>query len=621
MKRLPQLIVGSVLIATLMGLVLVRKDSPFRPLLYSDSPPGAGSVGTAGRVGASAAIPTGAEGTQGQEWPQIVHPHRFDYGPEFFDQAEGRPYFDVEQFLAARSRGMAAELAPMLDADQSLAELFDDLCSEYGVSPQVLLALIEMRTHLVGGGAERVAAHAADPLAAPESGPRGFPTQLRWAADLLSKLYLHALEGYDLYPGLESSALPQRLDAANYALYAFAEMLGYDVSQHEGRAEFATSFMETFTGLFGDPRSPLSPEQRAMLPATARPVVQAGGSPGVVPPPFGSPMGVYSAGDRLLVSYRDVEAHPYSLTNRHRGVDIVNDAIAVTAAYSGVAYRYGDCAVYIEHDTLPPLYEEYVPLRNVRTYYTHLAPDSRVEGGVRVSKGDVIGVKDVGGRCMHGDPHVHISVRPRGQGETYNALDPSPYLGAVLSYDKGARNTYPNLPAIDYLDSLVVSDPRALTFETPQEIIAWRIPILDQDAPPTGSIVADGISGRSGRISGDARREWNHGLVFRLIGFAGGMTYRVAFDIRSLREADADPPYMLVQSPSEGCAARGFDLDVGAGEIVGRSVEFTLDRCDDYYLVFGERYAGEYLVDNIAIELVTINFPRETSAGNDSGHW
>jgi hypothetical protein len=119
-------------------------------------------------------------------------------------------------------------------------------------------------------------------------------------------------------------------------------------------------------------------------------------------------------------------------------------------------------------------------------------------------------------------------------------------------------------------------------------------------------VVSAGISGRSGKISGDAGRERNDGLEFHLAGLEGGKSYRIAFDVRSLGSADAYPPYVLVRSRSGQCPDRGVGaLDIGAGETVRRSVEFTLDDCENYYLLFGERYAGEYLVDNIEINAVT----------------
>jgi murein DD-endopeptidase MepM/ murein hydrolase activator NlpD len=511
---------------------------------------------------------------QTDEWSQLLHSDRFEYGPEFFDQEIGRPYFDTEQFLQERSSPLLKELVAKLTKDkEAINEKFDRLFFKYGISPKVVFTLFEMRSKVVDGNSDNTAKVIDDPLSIQNGS--GFYTQLTMTLKFLSDQYLYARDGWG-EPANPNISIPKYLSPGDFALYSFADLLGYNISNIHGREEFAELFTQTYRRLFDDPLAPLPPNQQALLPRTRSSRTPASHLD-TIAPPFNSPMGMNSDGDELLIPFRGAETSPYNPDSRHRGVDIVNAGSNVYATYSGTAYRFGNCAVYIEHDTLPSSYQNYVPTLKVRTYNSHLDPNSRIASGTRVTKGQLIGVKDSeNGPCMYGDWHLHMSISPRGTGETDNAIDPSAYLGANLDYDKGARSNHPNIPAINYLDSIAVSDTSSLDFESTEEIVAWRALYPHLDKAPIGSIISDGISGKSGKVQGQSDQKWNDGLTFHLTDFQANITYDISFDAKSLGNKDGHSSYILLKSPS-GCATKGtYSLDVGNGSVVRRSIEVTL---------------------------------------------
>ncbi len=164
-----------------------------------------------------------------------------------------------------------------------------------------------------------------------------------------------------------------------------------------------------------------------------------------------------------------------------------------------------------------------------------------------------------------------------------------------------SHTPFDNSASISFIpvdDSLPALGP--FDFESEKEHGAWHV--LDSESEVSkrdGEIVQSGISGVSGKVKGDSTEEWNEGLHYHWADFEAGKSYRVTFDVKSLGEADQYSPYVLLKSLS-GCQEKGsYDLDVGTGATANRSIYVTLDNCNDYYLVFGERYAGEYLVDNV----------------------
>lgn len=142
---------------------------------------------------------------------------------------------------------------------------------------------------------------------------------------------------------------------------------------------------------------------------------------------------------------------PYTVFNRHTGIDIFGDGpsgtVPVYAAYEGHLTRMDNwvSSVIIRHDD--PLQ----PGRTIWTYYTHMASRDGSRSYIvpeypagtyeqPVQQGDLLGYQ---GEYSPGLPiglHLHFSIvlsdeegSFRNEAVLENTLDPSPYLGLPLN--------------------------------------------------------------------------------------------------------------------------------------------------------------------------------------------
>ncbi|MBN2004130.1 MAG: M23 family metallopeptidase, partial [Anaerolineae bacterium] len=541
-------------------------------------------------------------------WTLLLINERFYYGLDVWDFQRNEPYFDIQGFLDNQPGKLKEMSFSNQEGNETKAsEVIQNISKSYGVNPKIILALIELRTGSITG-----TLGALDKLSpeAQHNEAEDFEKQIHWVIDALSEAYFLRLE-YNLatitFKDGDSFQVPSDLNAGSFAIYSFFAQ--YFTKEEWHTEQVADDFLNIYAKWFGDPRIEISETE---LPSfwNKQPVgPMFDEAPQSCPnAPFARP----TTGN-LTSTYRDATGS-YSPDNRHRGTDI-SDAIGtpVYAAYGGNLTHVGDCGIRIIHEELPGDWQNKVPARNTQTYYTHLSA-RRAPG--RVEKGDWIGSQ---GWCGLSDPaytHLHVSIGIPWQSEDPgtpenpkpwtmdNVHDPSAYFGACLNYDKGVRKTY---QPILCCGSITPSDPRNLTFELCNERIAWQT--KHRQADSIGEIVVDGISGWSGRITGYAEYDWNEGLWFLQGGLEGNQTYGISFDVKYLGQGDSSPAYVALKSFA-GCATKGpYDIDVGSGTPVRRSIQVTLDNCNDYYLIFGERYAGQYLIDNILIEGGAPNVP------------
>lgn len=149
-------------------------------------------------------------------------------------------------------------------------------------------------------------------------------------------------------------------------------------------------------------------------------------------------------------------AAPYTVFNRHTGIDIFGDGkegeVPVYAVYEGYLSRLSDwlSTVIIEHDD--PLN----PGQTIFTYYTHMASgDGKTSyvleqfppgtERVWVEKGTLLGYQgEYSGRSFPIALHVHLSIVKSddngsflNESEVGNTLDPSPYFGLPLKHEDG----------------------------------------------------------------------------------------------------------------------------------------------------------------------------------------
>jgi peptidoglycan LD-endopeptidase LytH len=149
-------------------------------------------------------------------------------------------------------------------------------------------------------------------------------------------------------------------------------------------------------------------------------------------------------------------AGPYSVLNRHTGIDIFGDGepgeVPVYAAYDGYLTRLDNwlATVIIQHDD--PLEEG----RIIWTYYTHLASRDGETSfvseafppgthGLWVERGTLLGYQgEYSGTAAYAvGLHVHFSIVKSDENGSFlnearlnNTLDPTPYLGLPLHIDK-----------------------------------------------------------------------------------------------------------------------------------------------------------------------------------------
>src|SRR5688500_12321275 len=151
-------------------------------------------------------------------------------------------------------------------------------------------------------------------------------------------------------------------------------------------------------------------------------------------------------------------AGPYSVLNRHTGIDIFGDGepgeVPVYAAYDGYLTRLEAwvSSVIIEHDD--PLNEG----QKIWTYYTHMASedgesyivDAFPSGtrGMVVEQGTMLGYQGEynGSANFPIGLHLHFSIVKSDDNGSFlneanldNTLDPTPYLGLKLRYDEATN--------------------------------------------------------------------------------------------------------------------------------------------------------------------------------------
>lgn len=150
--------------------------------------------------------------------------------------------------------------------------------------------------------------------------------------------------------------------------------------------------------------------------------------------------------------WRDPAA-PYTVLNRHSGIDIFGDGepgeVPVYAAYDGYLTRLDGwvSSVIIQHDD--PLQPGHI----IWTYYTHMASeggDSYIVAdfppgtrGTWVERGTLLGYQgNYSGSIRPVGLHLHFSVVQseadgsfKNESDPANTLDPSPYLGMDVNID------------------------------------------------------------------------------------------------------------------------------------------------------------------------------------------
>lgn len=329
----------------------------------------------------------------------LINRERFFYEPNFY-AAQVQAYLDTQP---GPLRGLRA---PIGDREQSLAEIVSSAATYISVNPKVILTLIEQQS-----GALTNPAPSEDQLKwllayrGENERRAGWVAQLDWLRRELHRAQSDFPNNPQLtYADASRSPLPPGLGVADYAI---ARVLAQTTSAADLPNKLDrgnSSFVATYTRLFGDPR-----EAPVDLPAPAVPFLSL---------PMDKPHQITSFFDHdspflqqngSIVTYRGERSiDPRMSYDGHDGWDIAMlPPEPVLAAADGTVVFAGNAAdgcntraVVIDHGN------------GYRTLYWHLGKVTAQPGPIK--RGDKVGVAGASG-CGTG-PHLHFSVQYLGRG-------------------------------------------------------------------------------------------------------------------------------------------------------------------------------------------------------------
>ncbi len=331
--------------------------------------------------------------------------------------APGWGTLEVRRFLERRDGVLDSQRLWIGDMEMPVADVITGLSLHYGISPKVMLTLLEVQSGLID-----------DPNPSPEAldwamgfrdeEARGLESQLDWAA---RELY----RGMRDYPDADSLLLtdersiplPVGINMGSYAVMRIVAQTGDEALLQRFQRSGPNSFVQTYIRLFEeDPRLPW-----AEVPAPA--------SQPFLTNPYEGDFEVTSIFDHqrpflsydgTLISYMGDDAFglPY---DGHNGWDYALDfETPVLAAADGLVAWAGNS----DDNCATPARGVIVDHRNgYHTIYWHMDRVD-VQPGQRVAQGEVLGLAGASG-CAEG-PHLHFGVHFLGR-----QVDPEGWCGSA----------------------------------------------------------------------------------------------------------------------------------------------------------------------------------------------
>jgi len=326
----------------------------------------------------------------------LVAADRFTFEPDYYAA-------EVQAFLEARGSVLAQATFPLGAGEDTFAHALVGHCIRYSLNPKVLLALIEVESGLVRGGAAGETQWA---LGYRDAKWQGLELQLQWAAYTLADGFRQA--GAKETPLLTDGTLAPIPGEADAATQSILRLLSYTADAERFavlRSDGPGSFVAAYQELFGeDPRLPLGDSWEP----ARRPFLQM---------PF--------LGAALVTSYFDHEYPtfrsngtilPYSGERGYQSYDGHDGWDYALAAGTPVqAAAAGRVAFAGFLDTLCATPAGLVVLDHgggYRTLYWHLQTIAAPEG-TAVAAGETIGT--VGSTGCSTGPHLHLSVEFLGR--------------------------------------------------------------------------------------------------------------------------------------------------------------------------------------------------------------
>jgi murein DD-endopeptidase MepM/ murein hydrolase activator NlpD len=372
-------------------------------------------------VGVAATLSGGGNGVGASpvdgDGDAFFDPRRLSYEPDFYQP-------QIQHFLDA-SPGPLKEMRFQVGRrSHTFADVLVCLSSLYSLNPRLVLALLEQQSHLLST-ANPSAEQMALAMGFEEKHRRGVYGQVRWAA-LEMRL---ALRDYAVrapaapLPSLVFADGTQRAVSPTISLsrYVLSRVLAPTTTPDHLPSKLET-FRQTYTHLFGDPRTPPTDWPRPSSPFLTRPMER--------------PFRVTSFFDHETPLLHENgtthsfwgQADPTLSYDGHTGWDYaMQPPDRVLAAAAGTVVFAGNSndgcaeparAVILDH------------ANGYRTLYWHLHT-IEVERGEEVAAGTVLGVAGASG-CAIG-PHLHFQVQ-------YLGRDVDPYGWCGLSPDPWTAN-------------------------------------------------------------------------------------------------------------------------------------------------------------------------------------
>jgi murein DD-endopeptidase MepM/ murein hydrolase activator NlpD len=304
--------------------------------------------------------------------------------------------FDVEAFVAGQPGWLKDYQSYVADANRSGAEIVEYIAHYYSISPRLLLALLEYRSHALSeaGAAKDIQEY---PLGHRRWNYRGLFLQLAYAANRLN-------EGYYDYRTQKLTTLEhkdgtiERIDPWQNA--ATVSLMHY-FNSHYDYSEYIDSispqgFMQTYSQLFGDPWQNVQPHLPGSL---EQPAFLLPFEPGDVWALTGGPHAAWGTGPPLA-------ALDFAPPSKTAGC-AYSDRWA-TAVADGVVVRSEIGQVMIDLDG------DGDERTGWNVFYLHLATDGRVPLGTVVKQGDRIGRPSCEGGSATGT-HIHLARKYNGE--------------------------------------------------------------------------------------------------------------------------------------------------------------------------------------------------------------
>lgn len=303
--------------------------------------------------------------------------------------------FNVQEFIRSQGGYLAGYTEMVDDAPMNGADIVENISLMYSVNPRLLLAVLEYRSHWVTQAQPKQQGEY--PINAALEDRKGLFRQLSWAANELNRaFYSHEAGALSSFSLLDGTSI-EGTDELNHATAALQYFFGLMMGQHDW--ELAVSplgFYTSYVRLFGDP---FQYEVGELYPSELQqPVMQLPFAQGERWHFTSGPHSAWGDGAGWAALDFSPPGESYGCYQSENWVRAMADGVVTYA---------DDSAVLLDLDGDGDAGTGWVLL------YMHIASEERVQNGVALQAGDIIGHPSCEGGISSGT-HVHIARRYNG---------------------------------------------------------------------------------------------------------------------------------------------------------------------------------------------------------------